>query len=222
MPAAYGRRGSAASYPAGVDRLTALSPPRPHRRSRVAALRVLVAAVTLAWAAELLDVLLLDGRLDRYGIEPRDREGLRGVALAPLLHGGLAHLAANTVPFLVLGALVLLRTLRVFLVVTAVVVVVGGLGVWLFGQAGSVHVGASGVVFGYLGFLLLRGFLERTPGSLLVSALVAVIYGGALAGLVPTDPSVSWEGHLFGFLGGLVAARAVPVGRRRPAARASR
>ncbi len=181
----------------------------------MAALRVLGGVVALAWAAELVDVVLLDERLDRYGIEPREREGLRGIVLAPLLHGGLGHLAANTVPFLVLGALVLLRTLRVFAVVTAVVVLVGGVGVWLVGDEGSVHVGASGVVFGYLGFLLLRGVLERTPGSVLVAVVVTVLYGGALAGLVPTDGSVSWEGHLFGFLGGLLAARLVPIRRRR-------
>jgi membrane associated rhomboid family serine protease len=197
-----------------VDRLVT-SPVRSRRGAAVAALRVLGGVVALAWAAELVDVVLLDERLDRYGIEPREREGLRGIVLAPLLHGGLGHLAANTVPFLVLGALVLLRTLRVFAVVTAVVVLVGGVGVWLVGDEGSVHVGASGVVFGYLGFLLLRGVLERTPGSVLVAVVVTVLYGGALAGLVPTDGSVSWEGHLFGFLGGLLAARLVPIRRRR-------
>lgn len=197
-----------------MDRLAALPQPRSRRTAAVRALRVLVGVVALAWAAELVDVLVLDERLDRLGIRPREDEGLRGIALAPFLHGGLAHVAANTVPFLALGALVLLRTVRVFAVVTVVVVVVGGVGVWLAGDAGTVHVGASGVVFGYLGFLLLRGVLERTPGSLLVSVLVAVVYGGALAGLVPTDGSVSWEGHLFGFVGGLVAARLVPVRRR--------
>jgi membrane associated rhomboid family serine protease len=179
------------------------------------ALRLLVGAVALAWTVELLDVLVLDSRLDRYGIEPRDQEGLRGIVLAPMLHGGLAHVAANTLPFLSLGALVALRTLRVLGVVTVVVALVGGLGVWLVGDAGSVHVGASGLVFGYIGFLLLRGIIERTPGSLLVSLLVAVLYGGALVGVVPTDGSVSWEGHLFGFLGGLLAARVVPVRRQR-------
>lgn len=193
----------------------ASTPERPRQARLVAGLRVLLGVVALAWAAELIDVVLLDERLDRYGIEPRETEGLRGIVLAPVLHGGLAHVAANTVPFLMLGGLVLLRTLRTFAVVTAVVVVVGGLGVWLFGQAGTVHVGASGVVFGYLGFLILRGALERTPGAILVSVLVGVLYGGALVSLVPTDPSVSWEGHLFGFLGGLLAARVVPT-RWRP------
>jgi membrane associated rhomboid family serine protease len=173
-----------------------------------------VGAVALAWIVELLDVLVLDSRLDRYGIEPRDQEGLRGIVLAPVLHGGLAHVAANTLPFLSLGALVALRTLRVLGIVTVVVALVGGLGVWLVGEAGSVHVGASGLVFGYIGFLLLRGIVERTPGSLLVSLLVAVLFGGALVGVVPTDGSVSWEGHLFGFLGGLLAARVVPARRR--------
>jgi len=173
-----------------------------------------VGAVALAWSVEVVDVLVLDSRLDEYGIEPRDRDGLRGIVLAPVLHGGLAHVAANTLPFLTLGALVALRTLRVLGLVTVLVALVGGLGVWLVGETGSVHVGASGLVFGYIGFLLLRGAVERTPGSLLVSLLVAVLYGGALVGVVPTDGSVSWEGHLFGFLGGVLAARVVPSRRR--------
>jgi membrane associated rhomboid family serine protease len=122
--------------------------------------------------------------------------------------------AANTLPFLSLGALVALRTLRVLGVVTVVVALVGRARRLAGRRGGSVHVGASGLVFGYIGFLLLRGIIERTPGSLLVSLLVAVLYGGALVGVVPTDGSVSWEGHLFGFLGGLLAARVVPARRR--------
>ena len=179
-----------------------------------ARLRVLFGFVALIWLVELVDLFVFRGALDRAGIRPRSESGLWGIAFAPFLHAGLAHLLANTIPLLVLGWLVLVRGLRDWLWVTVVVVLVGGLGVWLFGRPGTVHVGASGLIFGYLGYLLLRGLFERSLVAIGIAVLAGVLYGGALWGVLPGRRGVSWEGHLFGFGGGAAAAG---VHRRREA-----
>jgi len=169
---------------------------------------ILVAAmVALMWIVEVVD--LVAGDLDAAGIRPRDPDGLAGVALAPFLHGGFGHLLANTVPFLVLGASVALGGLARVAAVTAVVAVVGGLGTWLIGPAGTVHIGASGLVFGFATYLVARGVFSRRPLHLAVGVLVIALYGSTLAlGFLPA-PGVSWQGHVFGAVGGVVAARAL-------------
>lgn len=138
--------------------------------------------VALIWTVEILDLLLFGGALNAYGIRPRSIIGLRGIIFAPFLHGGLAHVTANTIPFLTLGWLVMLRETSDFFVVTAVTMVVSGLGTWLFGSPNSIHIGASGLVFGYLGFLLLRGYFERSVTAILFSLIVAAFYGGLVWG----------------------------------------
>lgn len=159
------------------------------------------------WALELVDVLLLGESLDLFGIRPRNVDALSGILAAPFLHGGLAHLLANTIPLAVLGWLVLLRALKTFVIVTVLVTVIGGLAVWLFAAPNTIHIGASGLIFGYLGYLLLRGWFERSFTSILIAIVVAVVYGGALWGVLPGQRGVSWEGHLFGFLAGALSAR---------------
>ena len=161
--------------------------------------------VALIWILEVVDIFL-GGALNAYGIFPRHLIGLRGLLFAPFLHGGLGHLMANTIPFLVLGWFVMLQETSDFFVVSAITMVVSGLGVWLFG-APSIHIGASGVIFGYLGFLLLRGYFERNFASILLSLIVGFLYGGMIWGVLPTQLGISWEGHLFGFIGGVIAAR---------------
>jgi membrane associated rhomboid family serine protease len=165
-----------------------------------------LACVVSMWAVEMVN-LVTNGALLGWGIRPRTLVGLWGIVFAPFLHANLAHLLANTIPFLVLGALVALRGLREFVVVTAVVMLVGGGGVWLFGRPFSDHIGASGLVFGYLGFLLARGFFERSLTAILLSLVTLFLYGGAIWGILPGSSRISWEGHLFGFLAGIVAAR---------------
>ncbi len=172
-----------------------------------AGLTILFGAVVLMWTLELVDLLFLRGSLDGAGIRPRTPDGLWGILFAPFLHGGLGHLVANTVPLLTLGFLVMLRRVADFLAVTGIAIVVAGLGVWLFGQPNTIHIGASGLVFGYLGYLLLRGYFERSVTSIVLSVIVGLLYGGALWGLLPGAPGISWQGHLFGFLGGGAAAR---------------
>ncbi|NEO37222.1 MAG: rhomboid family intramembrane serine protease [Moorea sp. SIOASIH] len=163
--------------------------------------------VALMWIVELVDIFVFGRKLDLYGILPRNPIGLRGILFAPFLHGGFSHLISNTIPFLVLGWFVMLQETSDFFVVTSITMLVGGLGVWLLGAPNSVHIGASVLIFGYLGFLLFRGFFERNLPSIFLSILVGFLYGGLVWGVLPSQPHVSWQGHLFGFIGGILAAR---------------
>ncbi len=175
---------------------------------------VLVAAmVALMWLAEIVD--LFAGDLDGAGIQPRDADGLPGIVLAPFLHGGFGHLLGNTIPFAILGAIIALGGLARVAAVVGIVTLVSGLGVWLTAGAGTVHVGASGLVFGFATYLLARGLFSRRVAHLGVGVLVFALYGTTLLfGLVPT-PGVSWQGHLFGAVGGVVAARLLDTRRAR-------
>jgi membrane associated rhomboid family serine protease len=164
--------------------------------------------VALIWAIEIVNLFVFRGALRTYGIYPRHLIGLRGVVFAPFLHGGIGHLMANTVPLITLGWLVMLRRTSDFFTVSVITMFVSGVGTWLFG-ATAFHIGASGLIFGYFGFLLLRGYFERNIPSLLLSIIVFFFYGGLIWGVLPTQPGVSWEGHLFGFLGGVLAARLI-------------
>lgn len=168
---------------------------------------VVVAVVAIMWAVEIVD-LVPGTNLDRFGIQPRTLVGLRGVVFAPFLHNGLAHLIGNTIPLLVLGFVIAASGTERFLEVTAIVMAVGGLGTWLTGASGSLHIGASGLVFGYLTYLLARAVFEKKVVYLFGGAIVLFLYGGVLWGLVP-KPGVSWQGHLFGAVGGVVAAKAL-------------
>lgn len=175
-------------------------------RSLKAQITTLGASVTALWATFGVNVLL-GGALLRFGIVPRTTDGLVGILAAPFLHANLAHLVANTVSFLLFGWLVMLRDRRHFGVVTLFAMLGSGLLSWALGAPGSVHIGASGVVFGFFGFLLLAGFYARSAGSILLSLGVAVLWGGTVFGVLPGTPGVSWQGHLGGFLGGVLAAR---------------
>jgi membrane associated rhomboid family serine protease len=170
---------------------------------------ILIVCVGLAWGVELVDRAAFGGSLDQFGIQPRTAGGVWGILAAPLLHASWAHLAANTLPFIVLGWLVMLRRLRDFFLVTALVVVFGGLGVWLIGAPNTIHIGASGVLFGYVGYLLARGYFERSIGSIVLAVFVAAVYGSVLWGILPSQPGVSWEGHFTGFVSGVGAGKAL-------------
>ena len=170
--------------------------------------------LSLFWIVEIFDRFFFGGRLDNFGIIPHRLIGLRGILFAPFLHGNFPHLIANTLPFLTLGWLVMLQETSDFFIVTLTTMVVGGLGVWIFGAPGSVHVGASILIFGYLGFLLLRGYFQRNLASILLSVIVAVVYGGLVWGILPSYRGISWQGHLFGFLGGILAARMIAKEKR--------
>ncbi len=184
-------------------------PTRPAATTRtprvVTALEVIVGFVALLYVVELLDTLA-GHRLDAAGVRPREVDGLDGILFAPLLHSGWSHLVANTLPLLVFGFLVLLAGVARWLAVTAVVWFVGGAGTWLTGQPHSVHIGASVLAFGWLVYLLLRGVFSRRIGQVLVGIALLVLYGSVLWGVLPGQPGISWQGHLFGALGGGAAA----------------
>jgi membrane associated rhomboid family serine protease len=167
---------------------------------------LLLGVLSVMWAVEVVDFVLPFVDLDRFGIRPRSVAGLSGILFAPFLHGGFGHLVANSLPLLALGGMVLLGGDRVFRKVSLWVVLCGGFGVWLLGRGNSVHIGASLLVFGYLGFLLSRGIAERSGTWVLVSIVVLLVYGGALYGLLPGRPGVSWLGHVCGFVAGVSAA----------------
>ena len=168
------------------------------------------------WAIEIVD-FVLPMNLDAFGIRPRSERGLLGVLLSPFLHVGFGHLISNSLPFLLLGGLVMTGGRRQFLLVSAWVTIIGGAGVWLMGGGRTVHLGASLVIFGYLGFLLSRGIAERSVGGVLLSLALLFGYGGMLFGIFPGQPGISWLGHLCGFLAGIAGAflftrRTDPVG----------
>jgi membrane associated rhomboid family serine protease len=187
--------------------MTALQEPRSSRDGRVLGLALVAAMVVVMWVVEIVDVFA--GDLDSAGIRPRDPEGLIGVALAPVLHGGFGHLAGNTVPFVVLGMAIALSGLARIVAVTVIVAVVGGLGTWLIAPAATVHIGASGLVFGFAAYLVARAAYSRRAWHIAGALVVLFLYGTTLLiGFVPT-PGVSWQGHLFGAVGGVVAAWAL-------------
>jgi membrane associated rhomboid family serine protease len=175
---------------------------------------ILGTSVALMWAIEILDFFVFQGSLNRFGIRPLSIPGLWGILFVPFLHGDFNHLMANTLPFLTLGWLVMLQETSDFFIVTAISMVVGGLGTWLTGSPGSIHIGASGLVFGYLGFLLFRGYFLRNVPSIVVSIIVGVFYGSLIWGVLPLQEGVSWQGHLFGFIGGAIAAKFLSVDTR--------
>ncbi|HHU39431.1 MAG TPA: rhomboid family intramembrane serine protease [Propionibacterium sp.] len=168
--------------------------------------------LVLLWVLEVVDLVLL-GALDGFGVSPRVIAELPQVLTAPFLHFGFEHLMANSVPFLVLGVLTRMSGRRAFWVATAVSIVVSGLFAWLLSAPHTVTAGASGLIFGWLAFLLVRGLFNRNWKQILISAAVFGFFGGMLWGVFPTLPGVSWQGHLGGAVGGVLAAWWLP---RRP------
>ena len=170
---------------------------------------ILGSFVAIFWILEILDQFVFHNALDSYGIRPHSLIGLRGILFAPFLHGGFGHLIGNTVPFLILGWLVMIQETSDFWIVTIITMIVGGLGTWILGSPNSVHIGASGLIFGYLGFLLLRGYFQRNIPSIILSLVIGFLYGGLIWGVLPMQPGISWQGHLFGFLGGALSAKLI-------------
>lgn len=165
----------------------------------------LAAFVGLLWAVQVVNWIIGYGFNPAFGLIPRHVSGLDGVIAMPFLHGSFAHLMANTPPLLVLGGLLVATATRALLAVNVVVIGLGGGLVWLFGSS-AIHIGASGLVFGWFGFLFARGLLDRSPVTLGTASLVGVLYGSILWGVLPGQPGVSWEAHLFGAIAGVAAA----------------
>ena len=166
---------------------------------------ILGSLVAALWVIEAFDAALLRGALDGWGIQPRTLASLPAIFVAPLLHDGFGHLLANTIPLLILGWLVMVRRTEDFFWASAIALLASGLGIWLIGGANSIHIGISGVIFGLLGFLLARGYYERSAVAIALAVVAFLFYGGMLWGVLPVQTGVSWQGHLFGFLGGVLA-----------------
>jgi membrane associated rhomboid family serine protease len=188
------------------------SPAGSGRARNDAGFHLVLGMAALMWVAEIVDALA-EHRLERYGIEPRDGDGLVGIIAAPFLHDGFGHLAANTVPFVLMGLVIAFKGALRVVAVTAIVALVSGLGTWVVGPAGTVHIGASGVVFGYATYLIARGFFNRNALELAIGVAVGALWGTVLLGGVVPEQGISWQGHLFGAIGGVVAARGLAPSR---------
>ncbi len=211
-----------------MERLRAMEPQLIKRRSGQRNLFVtfldngvlLLGLAFIAWILELVDWMLRtsspDGSftLDRFGILPRNPHSLVGIVTSHWLHGGFTHLVSNTVPFIILGGFVLLGGRALFWKVSFLVSLLGGAALWCCGGPGN-HLGASLVIFGYLGFLLTRGIFEKSALWISIAVITLVLYGGMIFGVLPSQDGVSWEGHLFGFFSGILAAKLL-VPKNRP------
>lgn len=160
--------------------------------------------VVVIWAVHLLTVLT-GGYLNSFGIHPLDTSSLWGILTSPLLHGNFSHLIGNTIPGFIFCFLIGMSGKRVFWEVTIIAGLIGGLGTWFFGGIGTNHIGASGLIYGWLGYLIFRGIFNRDAKQFLLGIVLAFIYSGLFWGLLPTQMGVSWQGHLFGALGGIGA-----------------
>ncbi|TVQ06152.1 MAG: rhomboid family intramembrane serine protease [Leptolyngbya sp. DLM2.Bin27] len=167
--------------------------------------------LALMWMLAVVDFVTGRRLLVKLAIEPRSLAGLPGIVVAPLLHGGFGHLVANSGPLAILGTIILLQGLEVLGLVTVFCWLFSGVGIWLLGRPGTRHLGASGVVFGYLGYILLRGYFDRSPGAIAAAVVVGLLYGSALWGLLPLQRGKSWVGHGMGFAAGVIVARRLPI-----------
>lgn len=172
--------------------------------------------VVVMWALELVDTLLR-GTLDLLGIRPRDPDTIWSILTAPWLHVGWDHLISNSIPFFVLGFFILSSSWREWIGATVGAVLVGGLTVWLISPSNSLTLGASGIIFGWFGYLLVRGLLTGAAKQIIISVVVALLYGSIIFGVLPSDDGTSWQGHLGGLVGGVLAA--FVMHRRSPATR---
>ncbi|MFF7950227.1 rhomboid family intramembrane serine protease [Streptomyces griseorubiginosus] len=171
-----------------------------------AAAKLMLGWVALLWLLEVVDVAS-GHALDGFGITPRTSSELVDIVPAAFIHFGFAHVAANSVPLLVMGFLAALGGIRRFATVCAAIIVADGLGVWLIAPSHTNTAGASGLIFGLFGFLVVSGFVERRPLGVLVGLLIAAIWGTSIViGLAPTQSGVSWQAHLLGLAAGVAAA----------------
>jgi membrane associated rhomboid family serine protease len=179
---------------------------------------LMVGILAVLWVVELINAATGRHLAQAGGIRPRDVGSLVDIVTAPFLHGNLEHLAGNAVALFSLGFIAAVPNIKRFLLMSVIVIVVGGLGVWLFSPSNTVSIGASGVVFGYFGYLLLRGFVDRRPVDVVVSIGIALAYAYPMwhsIGFGVTN--ISWQGHLSGLVGGMLAAIVLREPRRRSA-----
>ena len=176
------------------------APPRPGWAALI--MLLLLAGM---WVLELLDQLS-GNQLDQLGIHARDFDGMPEILSAPFLHAGWDHLISNSLPFVVLGFLVLLSGLARWLVASLIIIVISGLTAWFLTPANTIILGASGLIFGWLTYLLARGVWSRRPAQVVIAVLVLLVYGGLIWGVFPSGAGISWQAHLGGAIAGVLAA----------------
>lgn len=166
-------------------------------------LRIIIFFIASIWVVFLLDIFL---PLEQFGLRPRTARGITGIVAMPFLHADFRHIMSNTPPLLILLSL-LAGSRANSKTIVFIIILLAGILLWLFGRGNALHIGASGLVFGLAGFLIASGIIEKRPLPLLISLIVGLIFGASLlSGILPTQKSVSWDGHLFGLVAGAVTA----------------
>lgn len=164
-----------------------------------------VTYVVVIWAVHIVNQYVLGGSLLAYGVHPLDTTAWWTVFTAPLIHGNFAHLISNTIPGALFTFVIAASGKHVWLKSTLIITLVAGMGTWLIGGVGTVHIGASGVLYGWFAYLLVRGIFNRSMAQLAIGVVIASVYSGLIWGIFPTMPGVSWQAHLCGFIGGIIA-----------------
>ncbi|HPV41197.1 MAG TPA: rhomboid family intramembrane serine protease [Spirochaetota bacterium] len=173
---------------------------------------------TVLFIVLVLWVILIIGfiyPIENFGIKPRTMAGLPGILLAPFIHAGINHLVTNSISLLILGSIFMTMERKLSFQLLLQIIIIGGFGTWLIGRSEFTHIGASGVIYGILGYLLTMGFFIRNLKAILVSVLVFILYGGAIWGIFPTSGFISWESHLSGFIAGIITAERYATKRSR-------
>ena len=152
--------------------------------------------------------LFIPFSINAYGIVPRTKIGLIGIFTSPFLHGGLQHLISNSIPLVIMLLILSVFYEKKWIPVLAIIVLIGGGLTWVFGANGN-HIGASGLIYGLAGFLISNGIIEKNIKSLIITVFIGLLYGGLIFGVLPTDRLISWEGHLFGAIGGVFSSFAL-------------
>ena len=175
------------------------------KRDIIDSFKIVGSIIALLWIVLLITTVL--PFLKKFGIMPRTAWGLLGIIFSPFLHAGFKHLITNSISLLMLGTIFLRVEQKLSLVILLQIIFLGGLGTWAIGKSGTVHIGASGVIYGILGYLLFIGIFTKSLKTILISIIIFFLYGGAVLGIFPGSPYVSWEGHLCGFLAGILSAK---------------
>lgn len=180
-----------------------------------AAISTAIGYLVLIWTVFLVNDFIFGGALNNFGVRPRETSTLWGILTAPLLHADYGHIVANSLPGALFAGLIAMSSKRLFWQVTLLITVVGGGLTWLVGGVNTVHIGASGLIYGWLAFLVVRGFVNRRVMQIILGVILASMYSGLIWGVLPTQMAVSWQMHLFGGLAGIWAAVMFKRGRSR-------
>lgn len=180
-----------------------------------AAISTAIGYLVLIWTVFLVNEFIFGGALNNFGVRPRETSTLWGILTAPLLHADYGHIVANSLPGALFAGLIAMSSKRLFWQVTLLITVVGGGLTWLVGDVNTVHIGASGLIYGWLAFLVVRGFVNRRVMQIILGVILASMYSGLIWGVLPTQMAVSWQMHLFGGLAGIWAAVMFKRGRAR-------